>query len=127
MFAKSFARRFETAMRKAGERVDILINGNHYYKRVAIQNTGKNFMRKYDSEHSDQTLLGYRRRRDKLFFIPYFKAFDRYVGDVIITAHGRRYRVIADSVVNFSGEPTYIWAIGAEITEPKGGYYDDCD
>ena len=127
MFTNSFARRLETALHRAGERVDILINGNHYYKRVVIQNTGKNFMRKYDSDHSDQTVLGYRRRRDKLFFVPYFKAFDNYVGDVVITVRGRRYRVIADSVVNLGNEPTYIWAIGAEITEVKGGYYDDCD
>lgn len=127
MFTGTFARRLSAALRTAGERVDILINGNHYHKRVVMENTGKNFMRKYDDDHNEQRLLGYRRRRDKLFFVPYFKAFDNYVGDVIITARGRHYRVIADSVVFLSNEPTYIWAIGAEISKPQGGYYDDFD
>lgn len=127
MFTKSFARRFESALRSAGERVDILINGNHYYKRVVMENTGKNFMRKYDDEHSEQRRIGYRRRRDKLFFIPYIKSMDNCVGDVFITARGRRYRVIADSVVRFGDEPTYIWAIGAEVTKSQGDYYDDFD
>lgn len=127
MFTKSFARRLSAALRTAGERVDILINGNHYRKRVVMENTGKNFMRKYDDEHSEQRRLGYRRRRDKLFFIPYFKAFDQHIGDIFITARGRRYRVIADGVVFLSNEPTYIWAIGAEVTKSQGDYYDDFD
>lgn len=127
MFTSSFARRISAALHRSGERVDILIAGNHYHKRVVMENTGKNFMRKYDDEHSEQRRLGYRRRRDKLFFIPYFKALDNYQGDVIITARGKRYRVVADSVINLANEPTYIWAIGAEITKSKGDYYDDFD
>ena len=127
MFTGTFARRFSAALHRSGERVDILINGNHYHKRVVMENTGRNFMRKYDDDHGERRLIGYRRRRDKLFFIPYFKAFDQQIGDVFITAHGRRYRVIADSVVFLSNEPSYIWAIGAEVTKSQGGYYDDFD
>lgn len=127
MFTCSFARRISAALHRSGERVDILIAGNHYHKRVVMENTGKNFMRKYDDEHSEQRRLGYRRRRDKLFFIPYFKALDNYQGDVIIMARGKRYRVVADNVINLANEPAYIWAIGAEITKSKGDYYDDFD
>lgn len=127
MFTGAFARRISAALRISGQRVDININGNHYYKRVVMENTGKNFMRKYDDEHTEQQRLGFRRRRDKLFFVPYFKAFDNYVGDVIITARGKRYRVVADSVITIADEPAYIWAIGSEITVPKGDYYDYFD
>lgn len=41
MFTGAFARRITAALRISGQRVDININGNHYYKRVVMENTGK--------------------------------------------------------------------------------------
>lgn len=127
MHTGSFARRISAALRTSGQRVDININGSHYHKRVVMENTGKNFMRKYDDEHKEQQRLGFRRRRDKLFFVPYFKAFDNNVGDVIITARGKQYRVVADSVITIADEPAYIWAIGTETSVPNNDYYDNFD
>ena len=100
MFASREARRFATAMRKAGERIAIEIDGATYHYRAVVQNAGKNFMRKYDDQEHDAGYLGRKLKRDKIAFIPYFHRWDDD-GDITIVYRGKRYTVIADSVMNF--------------------------
>lgn len=112
-------------MREAGERITIRIGGVIYCKRAVVTNTGKNFMRKYPDDDSVKKLLGSARSRDKLAFIPYFKAFDDADSDIIITWRRERYKVIADSVMMMGDEPFYIWAILTKITATEGDYYEN--
>lgn len=122
MFASREARRFTTAMRKAGERIAIEIDGATYHYRAVVQNAGKNFMRKYDDEEREKRDLGYNLKRDKIAFIPYFHRWDDD-GDITVVYRGKRYTVIADSVMNFGDKPVYIWALLREVSKQNDRYY----
>lgn len=125
MFVSSFARRLDTALRECGERVEVIADGAIYHKRAIVQNTGKNFMRKYDDDSNLVRALGRARKRDKLAFLPYIKSVDKTDGDVRVVYRGKRYLMIADGVLKVKDEPVYIWAILSEIVTEKGNYYSD--
>lgn len=111
-------------MREAGEGIAIEIDGVTYSRKAVVQNAGKNFMRKYDDEFNNKRDLGNKLRRDKIAFIPYFKAWDEYEGVITVGYRKRLYIVTADSVMRFGNEPVYIWALLREKTACKEGYYD---
>lgn len=124
MFVGESARRFKSALRRAGERVTVRFGDKVVSTRAVLQNTGKNFMRKYDSE-TERKPLGVTPRRDKLAFLPYLRDWETYNGRVIVTWRHKRYAVIADSVMYLRDEPVYIWAVMTEINKGDESYYDD--
>lgn len=120
------ARVFFRAIKRAGERFDVIADGRHYVTRAVVQNSGKNFMRKYDNDGVNIGKLGLSRPRDKVAFLPYLPAWDT-AENIGILWRGKSYIVLADNVVMLDDEPYYIWALIAEKSKAKEGYYDDTE
>lgn len=118
------ARMFRAALYRSGERVAVILGDKRYTTRAVVENTGKNFMRKYP-EPEPIGRAGRKHDRNKLAFLCYDKRFDDYVGNIYVIWRGRRYLVLSDAVMRFGDEPIYIWAMLTEVSKAKEGYYDD--
>lgn len=125
MSAEMSARLFRSAVRRCGERIKVEIDGVTYRSRAVIENAGKNFMRKYDDTERVRRELGGSTQRDKVAFLPYFAEFEESSGDIFVTWRGKRYIVLADSVMKLKDEPVYIWALLGEISRGEDHYYDE--
>lgn len=127
MFTNLQIRRIRSALSRAGERVTIIIDGKRYHERAVVQNSGKNFMRKYDDDESKTRELGRARKRDKIAFFPFFDEYNATDNDIFVLWRGRKFLVVADSVLQLGDEPFCFWALMTEMHVPKEGYYDDIE
>lgn len=124
MYTGKEARMFRAALRRSGERVTVVLGNKRFSTRAVVENSGKNFMRKYDEPEAIGA-AGRKHSRNKLAFLPYDKRFDDRGGDVFILWRGRKFLVVSDSTMWIKDDPIYIWAMLTEVSKAKGDYYDD--
>ncbi len=117
-------RAIERAIKTAGERIAVRLDRALIASSAVVQNSGKNFMRKYDNDGTAVDLSGVARSRDKVAFLPYLSGWEK-ADSIEIRYRGAWYRVLADSVMNLGDEPAYIWVLIAEKHAPDSSYYDD--
>lgn len=125
MFTISPYLSFRAALRKSGERITVRIGEQLISTKAVVQNAGKNFMRKYDATERQGRDLGRGLKREKIAFLPYFKAFDEADCDIYINYRGKNWLVIADSVMKLGNANFYIWALLSEVSREEGDYYDE--